>query len=139
MSGREIKLRVWDVENAKMLSWDDIWYSVVRLGPNSLPNQSEEIWFPFISLALKAPATKYVVEEWTGLKDRNGREIYEGDIVEYPQDTPGINTGFYRSVVGHEADWFGSLKSGFHVGGDYADQETTKVIGNIHENPDILK
>ena len=80
------------------------------------------------------------LEQWTGLFDKNGVEIFEGDIVRYPSDTPGVADGrFYTMVIEWErdSDGFGEM-SGFRVGGDYATQKTTQVIGNIHENPELL-
>lgn len=80
----------------------------------------------------------YIVQFSTGLYDKNGKEIYEGDIVKYPQDTPSVISGFYTSVVEYE-ELNCRFGIGFKIGGDYAEQDNIEVIGNIYQNPDLIK
>lgn len=66
------------------------------------------------------------IMQFTGLKDNNGREIYEGDILNIFMD------GIPFHVVKHEA-----LDGGYY-GWNVNDVWITEVIGNIHENPELL-
>ena len=74
--------------------------------------------------------TDLVLEFDTGVKDKNGKEIYEGDIVEC---SPYIGRPIVfeegRYWLGEEPEdlFAGSLRSG------------VEVIGNIHENPELLE
>lgn len=74
----------------------------------------------------------YVIMQWTGLRDINGVKIFEGDIVEYIDNTEG---GVYKGVVEFENGMF--TFDGGNAMGDY--DVPIKVIGNIYQNPELLK
>lgn len=67
------------------------------------------------------------VGQFTGLKDKNGKEIYEGDVV---QDYEGV-VHYVRWSVGDGCFDF--------TGSPYALSDDCEVIGNIHDNPELLK
>lgn len=119
---REIKFRAW---NGKKLIY----------GPTDDNNSPSWI------LAFCA-GTNIEPEQYTGLKDKNGKEIYEGDILYFDiQDYNGIDH-FNKSFVEYAG-------SGFGVSYNKADRfieldlvmlndDEVEVIGNIHENPELL-
>lgn len=82
------------------------------------------------------------VGQYTGLKDKNGREIYEGDILEY-NDHAYAQTGGNKndSIVRHVVEYENGL---FDVGGmllvdAVINDDEAEVIGNIYENPRLLE
>lgn len=88
----------------------------------------------------------YELMQYTGLKDKNGKEIYEGDIVNlamwngeaYNWDTGVIKWHGPSSAF----KWFYLLEDASD-GSNYwlsqADRKGREVIGNIYENPELLK
>jgi len=75
------------------------------------------------------------VGEYTGLKDKNGKEIYEGDIGHHYFYFDGKKIG-YRGVV----EWQGIKFIVKEVGGTSQDLHGGfEVIGNIYENPELLE
>lgn len=91
-------------------------------------------------------------EQCTGLKDKNGRLIYEGDIVKAEVEEPelkviGIITfGRYVHDLGFYVEWKGApAEPRKYYPGWRADlfywleDEGLEIIGNIHENPELLE
>jgi uncharacterized phage protein (TIGR01671 family) len=119
MSDRIIKFRAWDRESKKMLM--DVWVNNFAVSPD------------FISLSNE----DYIPMQFTGLRDKNGKQIYEGDIV---ADEEGK-----RGVVEYEAPEFIAMDT--HGSKDdcagclnvMVFPNSCEVIGNIYENPELLK
>ena len=92
------------------------------------------MWRPFHFLPHLIPL------QYTGLKDKNGKEIYEGDVIRTDN-----YKGIHVFVVEYEFDYCGALGAFVFNTKDEASSvhceanETGDVIGNIYENPELLE
>lgn len=123
---REIKFRAWDKAKSHMCFF----------GPD-FDVDDDQFTLSFITPAGMVPPIgdhdamkRYELMQYTGLKDKSGVEIYEGDIV------VGQGRGFDdRPLV---AAWLSEAEDiGWNLVNDRDVQY--KVIGNIYENPELLK
>ena len=76
-----------------------------------------------------------VVEQYTGLKDKNGKEIYEGDIVKGEMGV--FEVKWFDLVAGFMFRPNMSMK--YHPPFNSEQLKAMEAIGNIHENPELLK
>lgn len=74
-------------------------------------------------------SSDYILEQFTGLRDKNGREIYEGDILRM-ENQP------------HETGVVEFSGNGYWIKEEFANyipaESMCEIIGNIHENPELL-
>jgi len=117
---REIKFRVWDTIENKMLYPSENW---IRIGLGGEIFEKEYQGFWRLSKTLK-------LMQFTGLKDKNGKEIYDGDIFR----------GLHDFGPGGMAERIGVVSFNIRKGYEwnYWDFSTIEVIGNIHKNPELL-
>lgn len=115
---REIKFRAWDKTEKQMISAED-WYFLYEFEP-------------FVRSVERA-RENFEIMQYTGLKDRNGKEIYEGDILKENNQVGMVEfceDGY--QVIGLLGYWYGGEGKEFSW-------EQLEVIGNIYEHPHLLE
>lgn len=129
---REIKFRAWDKEKLVIQEGHFyLTYDGIPLYTNGVPNND------------------LILMQFTGLKDKFGKDIYEGDIVEIPNKVyrlfqpvgwNGTENGIYEIRWIDKTSSFHAIESGFYNGlYMLVVFKDCWVIGNIYQNPDLLK
>lgn len=133
---RDIKFRAWD--NQSNIWLDDDEY-VIK--PDS--GAVAEIDYADGYVVIAADNHDAILEQCTGIKDKNGVEIYEGDIVaeitQFDDDEPDLYEIVYNETGDYPAfdlkGWTGEVNGISELSLTYG----IEVIGNIHENADLLE
>ena len=130
---REIKFRAWDKDKKEMWNVESLYIAdeYCYLNKGSMYSETATIKNRVL-----------VIMQYTGLKDKNGKEVYEGDVVKvgtkkFQDEKDNIaEIRFYRGG-------FMMFLKGYFGGRDMeifdGDCEKHEVIGNIYENPELFK
>lgn len=123
---REFKFRAWDTEKQEMATVNFIGLNDYEVGMEDEECRRWRATYPYVCRLM----------QYTNLKDKNEKEIYEGDILKVKVDDGEANlyvkytNGEYRVV--NEGRWEDSLYAYMYFG-------NVEIVGNIYENKDLLR
>lgn len=128
---RIIKFRAWNPTARCM-------YENVMIFEDKMVIASHQIFHgkdgdPFIEptiYQIESSLHKWPVMQFTGLHDKDGKEIYEGDILIWNKNT--------KCVVVFENGSFGGRFNGHDKNNSWINLSVLKVIGNVFENPELM-
>lgn len=136
MTNREIKFRVWDGRANEFL----------------INNNDKSIYFDLFDWAvqhdynLEYGWSDYIFQQYVEAKDKNGKEIYDGDVVKIWHDsyTNRIRDYHLAVVIWHYNRWTVRTSSENPIKRDNAlffpnNEENIEVVGNISEHPYMVR
>ncbi len=142
---REIKFRVWDKDNNKFYeptyeahkgNLEEILMS--PSGDLNIRTFKKGTHIEILNHESNFP-DRFILMQYTGLKDKSGKEIYEGDLMTHWGNIFEVtfhNGSFGLKQKTKKGAGYGSGQQPWYLG-DYP--TTTEIIGNIYENPELIK
>lgn len=126
-----IKFRAWHRELGRMMSIKNMWFQDSRIEELEL---NDAIMNDYITVY----PDEIELMQSTGLKDKNGKEIFEGDIVDYKGREAVVKWhGSYASFIYRFVDGLKERVSEWDP--LFLACYNFEVIGNIYENPELLE
>ena len=119
---REIKFRAWDKVNKKVRKVMSLDFYNTRQSEVTLASDGDVYLRYFEQVELM---------QYTGLKDKNGKEIYEGDLLK-------TRIGGYEQASPYVVEDMRKLYFELKRDDSYYRIQQTVIIGNIYENPELM-
>ena len=144
MSSRKIKFRAWDTKNVVFYKpihkafQGELWTLLVSFKGDLCAHTFNKHGNTHILHESRFP-DRYILEQFTGLHDKNGKEIYEGDIVDFPMRNRKYIVEWHGDGwVLFDGTWKYATADGYRPRDGFG-WARTEIIGNIHQNPELLK
>jgi uncharacterized phage protein (TIGR01671 family) len=132
---REIKFRIWD---KKYRTFDFNASPELFISTYGEVYEKDERSYGMQTYIEYNKSDFYELSQYTGLKDKNGKEIYEGDILKGHYYEYGKKRRFIGKVVyGSHGFWLVGVKQYMGMRQDFYSQY--EVLGNSFENPELLE
>lgn len=135
---REIKFRAWDLDRKQMRGVMDVkWFDDGAMRVNA--TESQTAYEPRLKTK---NVTEFVLMQFTGLTDRNGNEIYEGDIVTAREKSNTatftgyvhfLNGQYWVNYIGYESYYVPLIQL---VNAVY---EPIEIVGNVYQDKHLLE
>ena len=140
---REIEFRVWDSRKKSYFNKKDI--AIDNLGDifvfEGHDENDADLWH--VRILSDLDNERYVIEQTTGLTDKNDKAVYGGDIiVQKPLSKNSI--GWTGKVIFKEGAFMAEVYERGKIVmylflSEFNAEKTCEVIGNIHENPELME
>lgn len=138
---REIKFRAWHLSKKIMAEVGDFnWTGKVHISYKQGPEKSG-YFFGGNNVGDDWLKDEHILMQFTGLKDKNGKEIYEGDIITFIYKTSVRDDGTTAiwEIYWHDGGFSYGKKSEKYAMSVYHEWASrVEVIGNIYETPHLL-
>ena len=128
---KKYKFRAWNKAISKMLSWEEV-----------IAYSNDQ--FHIVETVDFFEDDELEIMQYAGVKDKNGKEIYEGDIVKTKRENYIYNAGGMTETK----EYIQEVKYPFFIGcgqafggvdGTKSIRDIVEIIGNIYENPELMK
>ena len=133
---RDIKFRAWDCVRNEYLSAGKV---MIQVLPGKLPSSPKGLHLDTSSFM--CAEGRMELQQFTGLVDKNGIEIYEGDVSPYLECSRQgkINAQVYycTETAQFRVKWIDGGVENFDTLDDCINW--LEVIGNVHQNPELIK
>jgi len=129
---RKIKFRAWDKKTSNIFYHDEIyWFN--RVSIKGYEHYQDVVLSTLLS------DSDFILMQYTGLKDKNGKEIYEGDILKHPNNNTLFEIKYIKEYCGFRAVYDRNIYNHSAIILQIGDKGQAEIIGNIYENPELLE
>ena len=139
---REIKFRAWDKKHKEMYYIGQEFDDEYGCSPYVEIFKNGEWYFEWCGTDDKFDLNNKtgILMQYTGLKDKNGKEIYEGDVIKGKFDVDKIEDWLWMTLTEKEKKT-GERLFKIEIPDVYQNSlpDDIKIIGNIYDNPELIK